>query len=175
MSIGAQAAIILTAAEKELVITNIINYDVGKELTRLYPEFPNLNRRIITECVNVVNSITPNDPTIEQTVYYLVQAFNYYIETYDSSLKDNIKHNNTSLAGLSDTLRIIYSRRRIHKEDETNVASVDALVVGNKLPTQTGGQKIRKYRKTRTNPSKSNIRNKRRTTRRRHRRRRVVA
>ena len=148
--------------------------EMGIQLAKLNPRFPTLSNDIITECVNIVITRTDIYPfNSKNKIVMLAQTFNYYIQFFDSQLKDNIQTHN-SLTGLSDTLKLLY-RSICYNPTFTSQEIVETLVKANKLPTQTGGQKIRKYRKTRTNPSKSNIRNKRRTTRRRHRRRRVVA
>ena len=147
------------------IVIPFINFDVGKALTNLNPDYVGLSRSILTECVEVVNG-NHGDKAKYSSVYHLAQAVNYYIVNYESQLKDNIK-NHKSLTGLRDTLQVIY--KEYFSNNASPASIVDRLLKHNKLPTQTGGQKIRKYRKTRTNPSKSNIRNKRRRTRRRRR------
>lgn len=153
-------------------MVDIIDQDeVGIQLAKLNPRFPTLSNDIITECVNIVITsnpdIDPFNPKIKKAVVRLAQTFNYYIQFFDSQLKDNIQ-TYKSLTGLSDTLNLLYLSL-CYNPTFTSQEIVETLVKANKLPTQTGGQKIRKYRKTRTKPSKSNIRNKRRMTRRRRR------
>ena len=145
--------------------------DLRIQLNSLNPRFPTLSNDIITECVNIVitsnpDIINPFNPKIKKAVVSLARTFNYYIQFFDSQLKDNIQTPHNSLTGLSDTLKLL-DRSICVNPTFSSQEIVETLVKDKQLPTQTGGQKIRKYRKTRTKPSKSNIRNKRRMTRRR--------
>lgn len=159
----------LSLEEKERHVNTIAGFDVGQNLNRFTHNNISVTKGIIANCLEVFITNNNVDSSIQQHLYYFVQAFNYYIGKQDSMLRDNIRQG--SLVGLPDTLNAIYN---VYKGDSTPSAPIiDKLIKDKTLPTQTGGQKIRKYRKyrkyrkTRTNPSKSNIRNKRRRTRRR--------
>ena len=165
--------------EKERLV-GVIEYQYRSDisaLTSLNPRRQNLSNTIITECVRV---IVDRDYASERLtrVHRLIQSFIYYINQYESQLKENIVNEELDSiqgppAGIHDTLNALcdgLDKEEIPADGPVKPVGpiVRNLVHANRLPTQTGGQKIRKYRKyrkTRTKSSKSNIR-----TRRHHRR-----
>ena len=160
-------SLLLSPEEKKRHVNTIAGFDVGQNLNRFTDNNITVTKDIIANCLEVFITNNNVDSSIQEHLYYFVQAFNYYIGKKEPTrLKENILQG--SLVGLPDTLNAIYN---VYKGDSTPSAPIiDKLIKDKTLPTQTGGQKIRKYRKyrkTRTNPSKSNIRNKRRRTRRR--------
>ena len=145
-------------------------------LTKLNPRRQNLSNIIITECVRVILDRKYDDKHLIIALR-LIQSFIYYITHYTSRLKDNIVNKELDSmqglpAGIHDTLNALcdgLDKEPLPVPPLPSIAPVVRKLVeeDNRLPTQTGGQKIRKYRKMRTkSSSKSNIRTRRRRRRR---------